>query len=89
MNNVQGKSLADYQRLMEQCFAEYYRVLKPGRWMTVEFHNSQNAIWNAIAEAMLRAGFIVADVRTLDKKQGSFKQVTTTTAVNKTLLFLL
>lgn len=86
MNNVQGKSLADYQRLMEQCFAEYYRVLKPGRWMTVEFHNSQNAIWNAIAEAMLRAGFIVADVRTLDKKQGSFKQVTTTTAVKQDLV---
>lgn len=86
MNTVQGKSIVDYQRLMEQCFAEYYRVLKPGRWITVEFHNSQNAIWNAIAEAMLRAGFIVADVRTLDKKQGSFKQVTTATAVKQDLV---
>ena len=44
--------------------------------MTVEFHNSQNRVWNAIQEAILRAGFVVADVRTLDKKQGTFKQVT-------------
>jgi transcription elongation factor Elf1/predicted RNA methylase len=86
MNNVQHKGLLEYQGLMEKCFCEYYRVLKPGRWMTIEFHNSQNAVWNAISEALLRAGFIVADVRTLDKKQGSFKQVTTTTAVKQDLV---
>ena len=53
-------------------------VLKPGRWMTVVFHNSKNAVWNAIQEAMLAAGFVVADVRTLDKQQGSYRQVTST-----------
>ncbi len=29
--------------------------------MTVEFHNSQNAVWNAIQEALQRAGFVIAD----------------------------
>ena len=48
--------------------------------MTVVFHNSRNGVWNAIQEAMLRAGFVVADVRTLDKQQGSYRQVTSTTA---------
>lgn len=86
MNTVQGKHLPEYQALMTQCFAEYYRVLKPGRWMTVEFHNSQNAVWNAIQEALQRSGFIIADVRTLDKKQSSFKQVTTTSAVKQDLV---
>lgn len=86
INSVQQKKLKEYQQLMEKCFIEYYRVLKPNRWMTVEFHNSQNAVWNAIAEALLRAGFVVADVRTLDKKQGSFKQVTTNTAVKQDLV---
>ncbi|MCB1055641.1 MAG: DNA methylase [Acidobacteria bacterium] len=66
----------DYQELMRACFSEYYRVLKPGRWMTVVFSNSSNAIWRAIQEAMGMAGFVVADVRTLDKKQGSYRQVT-------------
>lgn len=86
VNKVQKKGLPEYQDLMEKCFAECYRVLKPGRWMTVEFHNSSNAVWNAIQEALLRAGFVVADVRTLDKKQGSFKQVTTTSAVKQDLV---
>ena len=86
VNKVQRKALPDYQALMEQCFAENYRILKPGRWMTVEFHNSQNKVWMAIQQALARAGFVVADVRTLDKKQGAFKQVTTTSAVKQDLI---
>jgi hypothetical protein len=54
--------------------------------MTVEFHNSQNSVWNAIQESLQRSGFIIADVRTLDKQQGSFKQVTTTSAVKQDLV---
>ena len=78
VDRANEKTIADYQRLMHQCFEEYCRVLKPGRWMTVVFHNSKNAVWNAIQEAMSAAGFVVADVRTLDKQQGSFRQVTST-----------
>nr|WP_211334846.1 DNA methyltransferase [Desulfosoma caldarium] len=85
-NKVQGKGLAEYQRLMTECFKEFYRVLKPGRWMTVEFHNSKNAVWNAIQEALQTAGFVIADVRTLDKQQGSFKQVTSASAVKQDLI---
>jgi len=86
INKAQNKGLAEYQEIMTKCFEEYYRVLKPNRWMTVEFHNSKNSVWNAIQESLIRAGFIIADVRTLDKKQGSFKQVTTTSAVKQDLI---
>lgn len=86
INDVQKKKLPDYQMLMERCFCEYYRVLKPNHWITIEFHNSKNAVWNAIQEALSRSGFVVADVRTLDKKQGSFKQVTSTMAVQQDLV---
>ena len=78
VDRPKGKGIAEYQRLMQRCFQAYCRVLKPGRWITVVFHNSKSAIWNAIQEAMLAAGFVVADVRTLDKQQGSYKQVTST-----------
>jgi adenine-specific DNA methylase len=66
VNKAQEKGVQEYLELMLRCMKENHRVLKPGRWMTVEFHNSSNAIWNAIQEAILRAGFVVADVRTLD-----------------------
>ncbi len=79
------KGLPEYQHLMQRCFEEYQRALKPGRWMTVVFHNSKNAVWNAIQEAMLAAGFVVADVRTLDKQQGSYRQVTSS-AVKQDLI---
>lgn len=86
VNPTMGKALPEYQALMTSCFQECYRVLKPNRWMTVEFHNSKNAVWNAIQEALQRAGFVIADVRTLDKQLGSFKQVNNTSAVKQDLV---
>ena len=86
INDVQKKGLVEYQALMTACFTEYYRVLKPNRWITIEFHNSKNSVWNAIQEALQRAGFIISDVRTLDKKQQSFKQVNFSSAVKQDLV---
>ena len=54
--------------------------------MTVEFSNTSAAIWNGIQTALQRAGFVIANVSALDKKQGSFKAVTTTTAVKQDLI---
>ena len=85
-NKAHKKSLDDYRHLMTACFAEAYRILKPGRWMTIEFSNTQASVWNAIQIALQEAGFVVANVSALDKKQGSFKAVTTTTAVKQDLV---
>ncbi len=85
VNQVRGKSLADYRRLMLMAFREYFRVLKPGRWITVEFHNSLNAVWIAIQEALSEAGFVVADVRVLDKKKGTTKQLSYGSTVKQDL----
>lgn len=86
INQIQKKDLFDYQRLMEDSFSSYYYVLKPNRWITVEFSNSKASVWNSIQEAMQKAGFIIANVSALDKKQGSFKAVTSTTAVKQDLV---
>ncbi|MGO8024866.1 DNA methyltransferase [Rhizobium leguminosarum] len=85
-NRAAQKSVDDYRRLMAACFAEYYRVLKPGRWMTVVFSNTQASVWNSLQTALQEAGFVVANVSALDKKQGSFKSVTTTVAVKQDLI---
>lgn len=83
---VKAKNIDDYTDLMRDSFKEAHRILKPGRWITVEFHNSSNAVWNSIQEAISSAGFVVADVRTLDKKQGTFKQVTDSSSVKQDLV---
>ena len=85
-NRVQGKGGSEYRGLISTCFAKAYRVLKPGHWLTVEFSNTNASVWNSIQIALANAGFIVANVSALDKKQGSFKAVTTPTAVKQDLV---
>jgi hypothetical protein len=54
--------------------------------MTVEFHNSKNSVWNSIQESLQKAGFVVADVRTLNKKQMTMQQMTSRGAVKQDLV---
>ncbi|AKB32608.1 Adenine specific DNA methylase Mod [Methanosarcina siciliae HI350] len=85
-NSVQGKGPREYRQLMTACFKEAHRVLKPGYWMTVEFSNTKASVWNSIQTALNDAGFIIANVSALDKKQGSFNAVTNTTSVKQDLV---
>ena len=86
VNEYQHKTLFEYQQLMNRSLKEFYRILKPGKWLTMEFSNTSAAVWNSIQNALQGVGFVVANVAALDKKQGSFKAVTTTTAVKQDLV---
>ena len=85
-NKVQGKTLQDYASLMVRCFLGMYRILKPNRWITIEFHNSKASVWNSIQKAITSVGFKISQVSVLDKKVGSFKQITTNNSVKNDLI---
>lgn len=85
-NKAQGKDSVFYREMMTNCFAEYVRILKPGRYMTIEFSNTSSTVWNSIQTALQNVGLVIASVSALDKKQGSFNAVTTTTAVKQDLV---
>ena len=74
-NDGGTKRLPDYARLMQLAFVELFRVLKPGRWATVEFNNSDGAVFEAIKDAIRAAGFEIVNMLLLDKEQKTFKQV--------------
>ena len=85
-NPVQKKDLYVYKSLMLDAFLRAHLLLKPGRWLTVEFSNTKASVWNVIQSAINEAGFVVANVSALDKGQGTFKSQTTTTAVKQDLV---
>lgn len=85
-NRTQQKGLLDYQNIMQKCFAEYYRVLKPGKWITIEFSNTSASVWNGIQLSLNRSGFVIANISSIDKQQGSFNAVTSPTAVKQDLV---
>lgn len=80
-----SKSLSDYGCLMSECFSEFFRILKPGKWMTVEFSNTSASVWKTIQNALINAGFVVSKVSALNKGQGGMRAVTTKTAVYQDL----
>ena len=86
VNPVKKKDIFEYQRLMNLSFQEFYRILKPGKWLTIEFSNTSASVWNSIQNSLQGVGFIIANITALDKQQGSIKAVTTTTAVKQDLV---
>jgi hypothetical protein len=70
-----GKTLEDYKNLMAESFREMYRVLKPNRWATVVFSNSDDRVWESIQDAAHQVGFIIYGGKEFDKVQRSFKGI--------------
>lgn len=85
-SKAQQKSSLYYQDLMTDCFKAFYRILKPGCWMTVEFSNTSAAIWNGIQTALRRAGFVIASVTALNKGRGGMQAIIGVVAVNQDLV---
>lgn len=85
-NNTQGKGFNEYQNLMFKSFKEYFRVLKPGGWINIEFSNTSSSIWNAIQTSLVQAGFIVSQVHALNKGRGGLMGIIGPVAVNQDLV---
>lgn len=85
VNSGQSKDFLFYLRMMSESYAEFFRVLKPGSWMTVEFSNTNASIWNSIQQAITRAGFVIANVSALNKGQGGMRAIVSPVAVKEDL----
>lgn len=68
-----GKSLERYADLMTGAMHEIARILKPGGWATVVFHNTGSEVWKALRDATAAAGFEFHEAASLDRKQQSHK----------------
>jgi hypothetical protein len=85
-NKSQNKGKLDYQSLMLDSFKELNRVLKPGKYMTVQFSNTSAAVWNTIQNSINQAGFYILNVITNDNTRGGLHAMLGPTAVKQNLI---
>ena len=57
-----NESRERYEELLRGAFSEAFRVLKPGRYMSVVFGNSSGRIWGLVQRALRDAGFKASPV---------------------------
>ena len=85
----QHKGIAEYQLMLSSVFEEIQRVLKAEGYAAVVFHAAKAKVWEAFNNAITGAGMQVAFSSVLDKRQASFKQIVSDSAVQGDPLFLL
>jgi DNA modification methylase len=79
VNEVRGKASADWAALMKRAMAECYRVLKPGRWLSLCYHDTSEGTWALVQDIMAEVGFVVDKSDStlfIDTAQKSYNQRT-------------
>jgi 16S rRNA G966 N2-methylase RsmD len=51
------KSKELYSKMLTQAFKEVFRILKPNKYMTVTFHNTDIEVYNLLIQSVVLAGF--------------------------------
>ena len=52
VNETRGKSVADWAQMMKRAMEECYRVLKPGRWLSLCYHDTSEGTWALVQDIM-------------------------------------
>lgn len=79
VNTPRNKTENDWADLLRPAIAECYRVLKPGRWLSLCYHDSSEGTWALIQDILAEVGFISEKSKGaiyIDVKQKSLKQIT-------------
>lgn len=58
VNKTRGKSDAYWADMVRKAMVECHRVLKPGRWLSLCYHDTSPGRWQMIQDIMADAGFV-------------------------------
>ena len=79
VNAARGRTEQDWGNMMHSAMAECFRVLKPGRWLSLCYHDTSEGTWSLIQDIMAEVGFVVdkaESVLFIDTQQKSYNQYT-------------
>jgi len=86
VNPFRGKTIEDWDHDMRAVLANLYRALKPGRWMSLCYHDTDPGTWTRLQNMLLDTGFEIHTVTVLDPKQKSSNQLTAEKVVKSDLV---
>jgi hypothetical protein len=89
VNEVRGKTTADWAALMKKAMAECHRVLKPGRWLSLCYHDTSEGTWALVQDIMAEVGFVIDRTETtlfIDTGQKSYNQLNADKATKRDLV---
>jgi DNA modification methylase len=89
VNDVRGMSETDWASRMRLVMAECYRVLKPGRWLSLCYHDTSEGTWALVQDIMAEVGFVVDRTDSalfIDAGQKSYNQLTADKATKRDLV---
>jgi DNA modification methylase len=75
VNAFRNKSLDDWEAAIRTALANCFRSLKPGRWLSLCYHDTEPGTWTRIQNILLDTGFEIHNVTVLDPKQKSSNQL--------------
>lgn len=74
VNETRSVSESEYLERMGEAFVEAYRVLKPGRYMSIIFNNTSPLVWAGMKRRLLESGFTLPTVTGIVKGHASKNQ---------------
>jgi DNA modification methylase len=57
-SDTRSMTLAEWVGRFKESMKECFRVLKPGRWLSLCFHDSSTEVWQEVQNCMAEAGFV-------------------------------
>jgi hypothetical protein len=75
VNPFRKKSLDDWDQDLRKALLNCFTALKPARWMSLCYHDTDAETWARIQNAILDIGFEIHTVTVLDPKQKSSNQL--------------
>jgi hypothetical protein len=86
VNPFRDKTIEDWDSDMRAVLANVYRALKPGRWLSLCYHDTDPGTWTRLQNMLLDTGFEIHTVTVLDPKQKSSNQLTAEKVVKSDLV---
>ena len=59
VSEIRGKNEDYWARMIRSAMVECFRVLKPGRWLSLCYHDTSEGTWALVQDIMAETGFLV------------------------------